>query len=137
MEKEKIRERGKNMTDLFNALKEHAAIVEGLREEYTQDKLTLKAVRKDHPELNFMDDDEIETIIQQANEHRCKKADPQGPYIDRLRTKYPFRIIAHGGYEAVLKGVQTLLEGQEMPVYRFPGGKCVLDFSDIEKIIEW
>jgi hypothetical protein len=50
---------------------------------------------------------------------------------------YPFRIIAHGGYEAVLCGVQPLLEGQQSPIYRFPGGPCVVDVSEIEKIVEW
>ncbi len=30
---------------------------------------------------------------------RYRKAKSQGAYIDRLRTMYPFRIIAHGGYE--------------------------------------
>jgi hypothetical protein len=68
---------------------------------------------------------------------RYRKAKSQGAYIDRLRTMYPFRIIAHGGYEAVLCGVQPLLEGQQSPIYRFPGGPCVVDVNEIEKIVEW
>jgi len=68
---------------------------------------------------------------------KYKKAESQGAYIDRLRTMYPFRIIAHGGYEAVLCGVQPLLEGQQSPIYRFPGGPCVVDVNEIEKIVEW
>jgi hypothetical protein len=68
---------------------------------------------------------------------KYKKAESQGAYIDRLRTQYPFRIIAHGGYEAVLCGVQPLLEGRQSPIYRFPGGPCVVDVNEIEKIVEW
>ena len=69
-----------------------------------------------------------------------KKAESQGAYIDRLRVKYPFRIRrAHEPqYEAVLCGVQPLLEGQEIPIYRFPGGDCCEDpFSMGVEIIEW
>lgn len=71
---------------------------------------------------------------------RYKKAESQGPWIDRLRTKYPFRICrtSEPQYEAVLIGVQPLLEGQEMPIYRFEGGDCCIDFSDNGiTIIEW
>lgn len=71
---------------------------------------------------------------------RYKKAASQGPYIDRLRTLYPFRIcrVSEPEYQAVLCGVQPLLEGQQMPIYRFPGGECCEDpFSKGIKIIEW
>lgn len=67
-----------------------------------------------------------------------RRADSQGAYIDRLRTKWPFRIVAHGGYEAVLCGVQPLNDGQPpLPVYRFPGGPCVVFDGEIENIVEW
>lgn len=65
-----------------------------------------------------------------------KKAESYGPYIDRLRTKYPFRIRTRG-YEAVLCGVQPLLEGQETPVYRFPGGESLVSQSELENVVEW
>jgi hypothetical protein len=71
---------------------------------------------------------------------KYKKAESQGPYIDQLRVKYPFRIrrAAEPEYEAVLCGVQPLLEGQEIPVYRFPGGSCVEDpFSAGIETNEW
>jgi hypothetical protein len=68
---------------------------------------------------------------------KYKKATSQGAYIDRLRTQYPFRIVAHGGYEAVLCGVQPLLEGQQAPIYRFPGGPSVVFPGEEEKILEW
>lgn len=58
------------MGNLREALAEYTAIVEGAREEYGQEELTVEAIRRDHPELNFMDDDEIETIIRQVNEGR-------------------------------------------------------------------
>lgn len=71
---------------------------------------------------------------------RYKDAGSKGPYIDRLRTKYPFRIcrISEPQYEATLAGVQPLLEGQESPIYRFPGGECCEDpFGNGIKILEW
>lgn len=71
---------------------------------------------------------------------KYKKAPSQGPYIDRLRTKYPFRICREfePEYTAVLVGVQPLLDGQEMPIYRFAGGDCCEDpFAEGIKILEW
>ena len=49
----------------------------------------------------------------------------------------PFFVRFNGGYEAVLCGVQPLLEGRQSPIYRFPGGPCVVDVNEIEKIVEW
>ena len=69
-----------------------------------------------------------------------KKAESQGKYIDRLRVKYPFRICRtfEPQHEAVLCGVQPLLEGQEVPIYRFSGGDCCQNpFETGIKIIEW
>lgn len=71
---------------------------------------------------------------------KYKNAGSKGPYIDRLRVKYPFRIcrVSEPEYEAVLVSVQPLLEGQEIPIYRFPGGDCCEDpFGRGIKIIEW
>ena len=56
--------------------------------------------------------------------------------IDELREKYPYHIKAHGGHDAYLIGEQPLLEGRAAPIYRFPGGDCVLNLGDIEEIIE-
>lgn len=69
-----------------------------------------------------------------------KKAPSQGAYIDRLRTKYPFRICRkfEPEHEGVLIGVQTLMDGQHAPIYRFPGGMCCEDpYGDGIKILEW
>ena len=52
------------------ALKEYAAIVKATREEYAEDELTVSILRKEHPELDFMDDDELEEIISFANKGR-------------------------------------------------------------------
>lgn len=52
------------------ALKEYAAIVKATREEYTEDELTVSILREEHPELDFMDDDELEEIISFANKGR-------------------------------------------------------------------
>lgn len=71
---------------------------------------------------------------------KYKNAENQGLYIDRLRERYPFKIcrVSEPEYEAVLCGVQSLLEGQEEPIYRFPGGKCVVDpFHVGIEILEW
>ena len=65
-----------------------------------------------------------------------KKAESQGAYIDRLRTMYPYHIFARG-YDAYLVGIQPLLEGQQVPIYRFPDGGSLVDKSELENVIEW
>lgn len=60
--------------------------------------------------------------------------------IDELRKKYPLRIcrMSEPQYKAVLVGVQPLLDGDEVPIYRFPGGTCCQDpFESGIIIIEW
>lgn len=69
-----------------------------------------------------------------------KSAENQGSYLDDLREEYPFRIRrkSEPAYEAVLCGIQPLLDGDKEPVYRFPGGTCVIDpFSQGIEILEW
>lgn len=71
---------------------------------------------------------------------KYKNAGSKGAYIDRLRVKYPFRICREfePEYTAVLVGVQPLLDGQEMPIYRFSGGdSCEDPFGNGIKILEW
>lgn len=58
------------MKNLSEALKEYSLIVEGMAKDYTEKELTIDIIRKDHPELDFMDDDEIEDIIKYANTAR-------------------------------------------------------------------
>ncbi len=67
---------------------------------------------------------------------KYKKAESQGAYIDRLRTMYPFHIFARG-YDAYLCGAQPLLEGQQSPIYRFPGGVSLVDDVELENVVEW
>lgn len=55
------------MNNLSKAIKEYSLIVAGMAKEYTEKELTIDIIRKDHPELNFMDNDEIENIINYAN----------------------------------------------------------------------
>lgn len=55
------------MKNFREALKEYHDIVKGVKEEYTKEQRTINNIRKDHPELNFMDDDEIDDIINHAN----------------------------------------------------------------------
>ena len=69
-----------------------------------------------------------------------KDAGSKGAYIDKLREKYPFRICrtSEPQFEAVLKGVQPLNDGDEIPIYRFPGGECCENPFDLSvTIIEW
>ena len=73
-------------------------------------------------------------------EKKYKSAGSQGKYIDDLRKKYPFRIrrSCEPQYEAVLCDIQPLLDGDEEPIYRFPGGPCVVDpFLQGIEILEW
>ena len=69
-----------------------------------------------------------------------KRAESKGAYIDSLREKYPYRICREfePEYEACLVGVQPLFDGDEFPIYRFPGGTCCEDpFGNGIKILEW
>ena len=71
---------------------------------------------------------------------KYKNAGSKGAYIDRLRVKYPFRICRESEpeYTAFLVAAQPLLNGQEMPIYRFDGGDCCEDpFAPGIKIVEW
>lgn len=69
-----------------------------------------------------------------------KDAGSKGEYVDRLRTKYPFRIVRdfEPEYQGVLCGIQPLSDGDEVPIYRFPGGECCEDpKSSGITILEW
>lgn len=82
----------------------------------------------------------LESGYVEGKDMKYKKADGQGAYIDSLRKQYPFRICRESEpqYEAVLRGIQPLSDGQSAPIYRFPGGECVIDLADNGiKIIEW
>lgn len=50
-----------------NALAEYAAIVKAVKEDYNG-KATVSIIREEHPELDFMDDSQIQEIIDQGNE---------------------------------------------------------------------
>lgn len=39
-----------------------------------------------------------------------------------LQDGYPYRIIGNDGYEAVLVGIQPLLDHEYCAIYRYPGG---------------
>lgn len=54
---------------LLKALAEYAAIVEQAATDYTN-STTIQEVRTDHPELDFMDDDEIQEILDLATKKR-------------------------------------------------------------------
>lgn len=49
-------------------------------------------------------------------------------YMDRLLEKYP-KHVTRDGYRGTLVDVQPLLDGDEAPIYRFPGGDSVV-FAD-------
>lgn len=71
----KIKELKKELDEknLKNATAAYAAIVEEVAKEYT-DGTTVETLRKEHPEINFMDYDKIEKLLEHAkNERRRKK----------------------------------------------------------------
>lgn len=74
-----ITELQKNHTDkeISGALSEYFQIVKGAAVEYT-DEATVRNLRDDHPELDFMDDDELEDILKHAKTWR-HKTDGQEP----------------------------------------------------------
>lgn len=57
------------MKNFVKALAEYYAIVKGLAEEY-ENEVSVNIIRADHPELNFMDDDEIDEILGYAEKYR-------------------------------------------------------------------
>ena len=63
-----------NHTDkeIAGALSEYFQIVKNVSYDYT-DNTTVKDIREDHPELGFMDDEEIEEILEQATVMRQKR----------------------------------------------------------------
>ena len=71
----KIKELKKELDEknLKNATAAYAAIVEEVAKEYT-DGTIVETLRKEHPEINFMDYDKIEKLLEHAkNERRRKK----------------------------------------------------------------
>lgn len=56
---------------MYKALKQYDIIVRRIAKEYT-DELKVKELREDHPELNFMDDEELETMLSLAKTIRNK-----------------------------------------------------------------
>ena len=89
--------------------------------------------------LTYRQDGEKEDVTMTSKE-LYKVAGSKGAYIDKLREKYPFRICRTSElqFEAVLKGVQPLNDGDEIPIYRFPGGECCENPFDLGvTIIEW
>ena len=60
--------------------------------------------------------------------------------IEKMRKDgYPLIIIGNGGYKAHLVGMQPLFNGDYMGIYRYPGGECCHELSEIKehfKIIE-
>lgn len=55
----------KTASDFCSALLEYAAIVRGIAKEY-QGQATIEIIRLEHPELDFMDDEDIQNIIEQG-----------------------------------------------------------------------
>lgn len=56
-------------SDLVQALGEYAQIIKNVAADYT-DETTMQELRAEHPELDFMDDEELEEILKQAKELR-------------------------------------------------------------------
>ncbi len=71
-----------NHTDkeIAGAFSEYFQIVKSVSYDYT-DAATVAELRADHPELSFMDDDEIEEILEQAKVMRHKREAPEEEYL--------------------------------------------------------
>jgi hypothetical protein len=59
-----------NKYELNKALKEYSMIVKTMRKEYNKNELTNEIIRLEHSELNFMDDEEIQELINNVNNSR-------------------------------------------------------------------
>lgn len=64
--------------DIAGALSEYFQIVKSVSYGYTS-IATVADLRADHPELNFMDDEEIEGILEQAEVMRQKREERKKP----------------------------------------------------------
>lgn len=57
--------------------------------------------------------------------------------IEFLREKgYPYRIKGNEGYTAVLVGIQPLIAGDFMAIYRYPGGETCHSLEEIMNCFE-
>lgn len=57
--------------------------------------------------------------------------------IDVMRKDgYPLKIKGNDGYTAVLIGCHPLCDGDYMGIYRYPGGECVHDLSEIKRFFD-
>lgn len=57
--------------------------------------------------------------------------------IEKMRKEgYPYRIKGKGSYQAVLYGIQPLLNGEYEAIYRYPGGTCCHDLEEIKAYFE-
>ena len=57
--------------------------------------------------------------------------------IEKMRKDgYPRRIKGNDGFEATLVGLQPLLDGDYMAIYRYPGGDCCHNIDEIKRCFE-
>lgn len=55
--------------NFLQALREYHAIVVGISMEYPIEMLTVENIRNDHTELDFMDNEDIELLIENVFNH--------------------------------------------------------------------
>lgn len=74
-----------NKNEIMPAVAEYAAIVDGIATDY-DNTATVETIRKDHPELDFMDDDEITELLNHAKtKHEQKKeVEPMPTIYERM-----------------------------------------------------
>ena len=57
--------------------------------------------------------------------------------IEKMRKDgYPYKIKGNGGYTAVLYDIQPLFGDDYLAIYRYPGGVCCHDLSEIQMYFE-
>ena len=126
------------MKDIRAALAEYAAIVEGFAKEYTN-STTVETVRAEHPELDFMGDDEIEELLEHAKNQRNKAdyevIEYEGKEYAWIKQESDAEIYkVNGQYIKVVwgysKGNDTGWHNEfdtDVCVYRWTGEDCTVD----------
>ena len=71
-------EKTQSRASIGQALAEYARLVWSVADDY-DDTVTVQKLRADHPELDFMEDDELEEVLAQAKLERAKRAKKDKP----------------------------------------------------------
>ena len=69
--------------------------------------------------------------------YRSMATTDRASWVDFLRRKgYPLIIKGNDGYEAMLCGIQNLMDGDYEAIYRYDNGECCHDLDEINQYFE-